>query len=306
MKKLKFVVSLLMQENPYQRRHAAAAEEAGKRLGIEIKIVYANNDPITQVEQLLSAIQAPVEARPDGLVVAPVGTTLTQVARQAASAGIGWVLLNREGDYMRELREAYAVPMFCVAVDQEMIGTIQARQFGALLPEGGLVLYVLGPNANSIATRRLNAMQSAKPANIQIRTLTGNWSEQSGYRAVTSWLQLSTSHKTAVALVGAQNDDMAIGARRAFQDLPQGPERNRWLNLPFMGIDCCPGAGEEWVRKSLLTASIINPPGAGVAVEMLANAIRMKSQPPEFTHLSPESFPPVEQLTTVRTPRISI
>src|SRR5579872_7411662 len=107
MKKLRFVVSLWTQENPYQRRHAAAAEEACRRLGIEVKILYANNDPMTQVEQLLGAIQAPSESRPDGIVCAPVGTTLPQVARQAVGAGIGWALLNREGEYVEELRKSH-------------------------------------------------------------------------------------------------------------------------------------------------------------------------------------------------------
>src|SRR5579883_824792 len=242
MKRLKFLVSLLMQENPYQRRHAAAAEEVGRRLGIDIEILYANNDPMTQVEQLLHVIQLPADSRPDGIVCAPVGTTLTQVARQAVAAGIGWVLLNREGDYMQDLRTNFKVPVFCVAVDQEQIGSIQARQFAALLPEGGMILYILGPNANSIAERRLKSMQAAKPANIEVRTFHGNWSEQSGYKVITSWLQLSTSHKATVKLVAAQNDDMALGARKAFQDLPAGEERNRWLSLPFTGVDCCPGA----------------------------------------------------------------
>ena len=90
MKKLKFLVSLLMAENPYQRQHAVAAQEAGRRFGVEIDILYAKNDPLTQVEQLLNAIQSSSpDSRPAGIVCAPVGTTLMQVARQAATAGPG-------------------------------------------------------------------------------------------------------------------------------------------------------------------------------------------------------------------------
>src|SRR5579872_986030 len=144
MKKLKFLVSLLMAENPYQRQHAVAAQEAGRRLGVEIEIVYAKNDPLTQVEQLLNAIQSSSpDSRPAGIVCAPVGTTLMQVARQAAAAGIGWALLNRVDDYMQELRKSGRAPILSVAVNQEQIGEIQARQFAALLPGGGLVLYIL-------------------------------------------------------------------------------------------------------------------------------------------------------------------
>jgi len=296
MTKLKFLVSLWMQENPYQRCHAAAAEEAGRRLGIDVKILYAKNDPMTQVEQLLSAIQGPPSSRPDGIICAPVGTTLTQVARQAAAAGIGWVLLNRDGDYLEQLRSEYSTPSFCVAVDQEHIGTLQAQQFSALLPEGGMVLYILGPQGNMASQRRLNAMQTAKAANIQVRTIPANWSEQGGYKAITSWLQVSSSVKAPVGLVAGQNDDIALGARKAFQELPHGIDRERWINLPFIGVDCCPGAGEEWIRKGLLTASVVNPPSAGVAVEMLAHALEMKTQPAEYTRLAPQSYPSIEKL----------
>src|SRR5579884_3899809 len=108
MKKLKFLVSLLMEENPYQRQHAATAEEAGRRLGVDVQILYAKNDPLTQVEQLLNAIQSSKsESRPDGIICAPVGTTLVQVARRAVSSGIGWVLLNRSDEYLKELRTAH-------------------------------------------------------------------------------------------------------------------------------------------------------------------------------------------------------
>ena len=307
MKKLKFLVSLWMQENPYQRRHAAAAEEAARRLGHEIKILYANNDPMTQVEQLLSAIQATGDTRPDGIVCAPVGTTLQQVAREAVSAGIGWALLNREGDYLEDLRKAHPdVPIFCVAVDQELIGTIQARQFAALLPDGGLILYILGPNGNTVAQRRLQAMQSSKPGNIQVRTMPGNWSEQGGHKAISSWLQLSASHKTPVGLVAGQNDDIAMGARKAFESIPNRQDRDRWIRMPFTGVDCCPGAGEDWVRKGFLAASVVNPPSAGVAIEMLANAVQSKSRPPEYTRLTPESFPSIDQLAALRSPRSSL
>jgi len=47
--------------------------------------------------------------------------------------GIGWALLNREDDYLTELRNTDK-PAFCVTVYQEDVGRIQGRQFGALLP----------------------------------------------------------------------------------------------------------------------------------------------------------------------------
>ncbi|HZR30071.1 MAG TPA: substrate-binding domain-containing protein [Terriglobales bacterium] len=297
MKKLKFLISLLTDENHYQLHQGAAVQEAAQRLGVEAQVLYAGNDAITQSEQLLNAIQSTSKGIPlDGIICYPVGTTLVQVARQAAAAGIGWAVLNRECDYIAELRASFQVPIFSVRNDNTEIGRIQGKQVSALLPNGGLVLYILGPSVSSITQLRSTWMQSAKPSNIQVRTLIGNWSEQSGYKTVSRWLQLSTSHASPVALVAAQNDDMAIGARKAFAEETRGGERERWASLPYIGCDCCPGAGQDWVRKGLLTASIINPTTAGRALEMMVQAIQSKSQPSEYTLMAPTSFPPLETL----------
>ena len=68
------------------------------------------------------------------------GPALPQVARAAVAAGIGWVVLNREIGYVKQLRQAFKVPVFTVASDNLEIGRIQGRQLAALLPNGGSVL----------------------------------------------------------------------------------------------------------------------------------------------------------------------
>lgn len=299
MKKSKFLISLSMQESPYQRLLATVAQDTADRLGVEVEIVYAANDAIKQGEQLLKAIQSSAsDSRPDGILCSPVGTNMVQVARHATAKGIGWTLLNRADDYIAELRKSCSVPVFCVGMDQEEIGRIQGQQFGVLLPQGGLVLYILGPNY-SIAQQRLSGMQSAKPSNVEVRTLPGNWSEESGYKAVSAWLRLSTSETTPAALVAAQNDAMAMGARRAFDELT-GSARAHWIDLLFTGVDHSPGAGQEWVRKGLLAASVLNRPVTGVALEMFVQAIQAKSQPQINTLLAPASFPEIGQLQEIR------
>ena len=276
MKKLRFLVSLLTKANHYQKQQEAAARQAAAHLGVEVEVLDPGNDAITQSEQLLNAIQAPShESRFDGILCYPVGTTLVQVARQAAAMGMGWAILNRECDYIAELCKISPTPFFSITTNNAEIGHIQGRQIGAL---------------------RSTGMQATKPANIQIRTLAGDWSEQSGYKAVTRWLQLKTSGDTPVTLVAAQNDDMAMGARRAFEDQTSGAQRERWTNLPYIGCDCCPGAGREWVRKGLLTASITNPSTAGLALEIMVQAIRTNTQPAERTMVEPASHPSVETL----------
>src|ERR1700744_4848174 len=95
-KKLRIVVSLTTNDNDYQIEQAQSAEQAGNRLGVTVEIIYADNDAINQSTQILKVVQAPAEQRPDAVVFEPVGgTALPQVARAAATAGIGWAVMDR-------------------------------------------------------------------------------------------------------------------------------------------------------------------------------------------------------------------
>ena len=301
MKKLRILVSLTTNDNDYQIEQAKSAEEACRRLNIELQIVYAENDAINQSTHLLRAIQASQQDRPDGIVFEPVGgTALPQVAKAAVTANIGWAVLNREATYIAELRRSSKTPIFCVSNDHIEIGRIQARQFAALLPKGGNVLYIQGPSENSAAKERTQGMMGTKPANIQITSLKGQWTEESSTRTVRSWLKLSTSQKAVIDLVGAQDDAMAIGARKAFQEISNESERERWLKLPFTGCDGLPKTGAAWVISGLLAATVFAPPNAGQAIEMLFQAVSKGEQQPERALTAASSIPPLAELKPKR------
>jgi ribose transport system substrate-binding protein len=298
MKKLRILVSLTTNDNDYQIEQAQSAEQVAKRLGVDAQIIFADNDAINQSTQILKAIQAPAEMRPDAIVFEPVGgTALPQVARAAAAAKIGWAVLNRDANYIAELRRTSTVPVFAVSSDHLEIGRIQGKQFAAFLPKGGSVLYIQGPSENSAAKDRTAGMQETKPANIQLTLLRGQWTEDSAQRAVRSWLMLSTSQKMAVDLIGAQDDSMAMGARKAFQELTNEADREKWLALPFTGCDGLPKTGQSWVRSGLLAATVFVPPNAGQAMEMFVQAIQHGKQPPERALTMPASIPALDELS---------
>jgi len=89
---------------------------------------------------------------------------------------------------------------------------------------------------------------------------------------------------------------MAMGARKAFKQLTNEEERTRWLNLPFTGCDGQPTAGQIWVAKGWLTATIYIPPLAGKAIDILAKAIQERKQAPEHTVAASFSIPPLDTL----------
>jgi ribose transport system substrate-binding protein len=297
MSKLRFVASLTTNDNDYQMEQAASAQEAANRLNVELEIIYAENDAILQSQQLLKIIQSSSGAHPDGIIFEPVGgTALPQVAKAAAMAGIGWVVLNREVDYISDLRRNYKVPIFGISSDHEEIGRVQGKQLAALLPHGGSVLLIQGPSENLAAKQRTAAMYETKPVGVQVKLIKGNWTEASAYKAVSSWLKLSTSQLAAIDVIAAQNDAMALGARKAFQEIGDPDIRARFLAAPYLGIDGVSKTGQAWLRRGLINATIVVPANAGQAIDMLAHAAQTDTIPPEKTLTIPTSLPIVEEL----------
>ncbi len=297
MKKLRFLVSLTNDDNDYQIEQASATDEAARKLGVSAQVIYAGNDAITQSTQLLQAIQAAPQDRPDAILFEPVGSTaLPQVARAAINAGIGWAVLNREATYIAELRALKKSPIFTISADHTEIGRIQGRQFNALLPKGGSILYIQGPSENSAAKERTSGLMETKRDNIQVTVLKGQWTEESSQKSVRSWLKLTTSQKAVIDLIGAQDDSMAIGARKAFQELSNESDRERWLKLPFTGCDGLPKTGQAWVKSGLLAATVYSPPNTGLAIEMLLQTIQSGKDLPERALVEPSSIPAIGQL----------
>lgn len=298
MKKLSFLVSLMTDDNDFQQEQANAAEQAARRLGVDLKIIYAQNDSITQSQQLLNVIQSQ-GPHPDAIILEAVGSTaLPQAARAAGAAGIGWVVMNRDVDYITELRKSYKVPFFNITADHEEVGRLQGRQIAALLPHGGSVLQIQGPTEGLAAKQRSAGMYETKPADVQVKAMRAHWTEESSYKVVSSWLRLSTSQEAHIDLVAAQDDSMAMGARKAFQDHTTGAARDRWLSLPFLGCDGVPKTGQTWVKNGFLAATVVIPPLTGKAIEMLVNTLRGGLVPPERSLIMPSSFPALETLAS--------
>ena len=297
MTKLSVLLSLVTDENDYQREQASAAQAAASQAGFDLRVIYAGGDAITQTKQLLAAVQAPAGERPNAIVVEPAGTSMPHVAKAAALQNIGWIVVNRAADYAAELRAARpGVPVAGIAIDNVEVGRLQGRQFAALLPGGGTVLYLEGPAIDVSKQRHAGTLETLPP-NIELQSARGRWTEESGAQALQ--IRLGLRGTKLPDLVGSQNDDMAMGARKAVEALPAGPQRDQWLSVPYTGVDGVPATGLAWVQKQLLAATIITPPLAGLAIELLAKALLNGQSIPERTLVQPTSYPPVDQLRPV-------
>ncbi len=295
MKQLKVVLALIMRDNDYQREQASVAEATAQRLGIGLQVLYADNDAIAQTKQILAAIHAAAPDRPDAVIAEPVGTGMLGVASAAADNGIGWIVLNREADYLAPLRQGSSVPIGSIECDNAEVGRIQGRQFAALLPSGGTVLYIEGP-ATDVAKQRRAGLDETLPANIRIQSGRGKWTEESAFQVVAARLQLQGPTPPSIGLIGCQNDAMAMGARKAVEALTAAQQRAQWLKMPFTGVDGVPTSGQVWVQQRLLAATVVIPALTGVALELLAKAIATGTPMPEHTLTRPTSYPPIEEL----------
>ncbi len=294
MGKSRLVASFLSEDQEFQVMQAADAKLAAERAGLEIEILYADNNAVLQIQQLFRFVHAPQAERPAAIIVETVvGEGLERVARNAARAGIGWVLLNRNVPYLEALRKDHPrLPISVVTTDQLEIGRIQGRQFRALLPKGGSILYLQGPPDTSAARERLQGVQETiAGTKIQVKVLSGEWTEASAEKAVVAWLRLKTSESFHPDLVGCQNDEMAVGARKALT-----AQRKEWGRLPFTGCDGLPDGGQRLVNTKQLAATIIVPSNAGPAVELVARHLRSGEPVPPRVVLAGRSHPPESQL----------
>jgi ABC-type sugar transport system substrate-binding protein len=303
MKKLSILVSL-PGENRYLAEQATVAHATAQQLNLDLRVINAHSDPVSQSQQLLEIIQSPPASRPDAIIVEPATESgLPRVAEAAVSAGIGWVVSNARVDYLEQLRRDGKVPVFSISQDHSEIGRLQARQFGALLPEGGTVLYLRGPGTNYLASQRAEGMEAAAPRNVRVKALKIQWTEENCFQSVSSWLRLGTAKAADIGLISSQNTDFVNGARRAFQGVADTAERGKWLALR------CTGAGvlsqtKPLVDSGVLAAAVVTSVTMDLALETLVKALQSGSQPTAHTFVSASSYPNLEDLARKHAPRV--
>lgn len=293
---LKIVVSLHSVSSVYQQAEARAAQTAAQQFGFRVNIIYADGDAITQSEQLLKLIYSSGEARPDVIILEPIGTGMIRVAQEAAKAGVGWIVLNREVAYIAELRGSSRAPMFAVTTDHVETGRIQGRQLNALLPCGGMVVYLQGPAGHPVVQARTEGMMETKDPMIKVRRLQGHWEESTASAAMTSWLRLPTSGEVRPLVVAAQNDFMAMGARKAVSQAAGQASQEGSDKIRYIGCDGLEEHGRRWTYGGLLDATIICPALSALAIEVLAKELQQGVPAPPLTLAEPVSFPTLSQL----------
>src|SRR6185312_9470380 len=287
----KVVLGLLDEGQEFQRMQAEDARSAAEEGGLDVEILYAENNAVVQIQQLYQVVNAPADRRPSVVIVHTVaGEGLERLARTAVRAGIGWILLNRRVDYLDELRHQQPkLPIGMVGSDNLEIGRIQGRQFQALVPDGGLVLYVRGPADTSAAHDRLAGAEQVCGRRIDLKVLEGRWTEASGEEAIAQWLYLKQVQTSLPRLIGCQNDAMAVGARRALQ--AASAKYPSLAKVPITGVDGLPDGGRRHVDQGTLAATVITPSNTGPTIRLVIQTLQGRASFPREQLLAPSSYP---------------
>ncbi len=280
----------------YMHAQTAAAQAAAERLGLEVKVINAQMDAVVQGQRLLNLVQSP-DSRPSGIIVEPVSAAgLPRVAAAAVAAGVAWVLSNAQADYIGDLRRKAKTRVFQISQDHVEVGRIQGRQIGAILPKGGSVLYLRGPQMSWWATKRFEGLERTKPSNVEVKTVKVlAVSVEGAYQAVSSWLNLTKQRPEGTQLIVSQNADFVTGARKAFEATARGAERAKWMAIPCAGV----GVAERsraLVDQGQLCAAVVTSLTMDKAVEMLTRALTDGFEPPEHTFVEACSYPTLEAL----------
>lgn len=227
---------------------------------VELLFASAKDNDKLQTEQIEKFIQRGV----DLLIISPNQVhSITPVIDKAYDKGIPVILFDRKTDSQK-----YTA---FIGADNVKVGKTIGEFIAKTLHGEGKVIEIKGLDNSSPAIDRHKGFVQAlsKYPDIQLkRTLSGEWTTESGYKSIKS----AIADAKDCNIIWGQNDRMAEGAQRAMAEAGI-------RNLLYVGTDALPskGGGIEAVHNGKLLASYIYPT-RGDMVMQLAMRI-LKKQP---------------------------
>ncbi|PDP58786.1 hybrid sensor histidine kinase/response regulator transcription factor [Prevotella intermedia] len=227
---------------------------------VELLFASAKDNDKLQTEQIEKFIQRGV----DLLIISPNQVhSITPVIDKAYDKGIPVILFDRKTDSQK-----YTA---FIGADNVKVGKTIGEFIAKTLHGEGKVIEIKGLDNSSPAIDRHKGFVQALSRYPDIhlkRTLSGEWTKESGYKSIKS----AIADAKDCNIVWGQNDRMAEGAQRAMAEAGVH-------NVQYVGTDALPskGGGIEAVHNGNLLASYIYPT-RGDMVMQLAMRI-LKKQP---------------------------
>jgi ABC-type sugar transport system substrate-binding protein len=292
------------QADEYHRRLAEEACAAAQQHGVAVEVHDAGDTAAKQAQDLvrfaaenpgkrLCALIVPfADAIAEGIAIQDDATY--RLARRILQKGVGWVMLNHgRADLVTALRAEFpSLPLALVAIDNYEFGRIQARFLRGLVKPGAKVLCVRGnPFDTGCQERSAGLKEGLRGAGIELEEVDGRWEGTIAESEVRRWIASPLRPGAPLHAVVAQDDVMALAARRALDRAAQELARPDLKGIPVVGGDGLPGMGRRWVDEGALTATVsVTLPGK-TAVELLWRHWKDSAPLPAVTRLAPTPYP---------------
>ncbi len=258
------------QIDHYQQLQEETARTEAGRLGVAAEITFAPG--FDHLRVIRKRLAEDGHSRIDAVIVEPTSVASTDLLLKELKGRTGLVLLNAWSAEVEAAAREWGpgFPFGTVSTDHTRIGQIQGRQVAALLPGGGQVLCVTGPQRSSAAVERLQGMKAMlRPEITVLETEAGQWTQSAAIVAFDNWYALYKARSFTVDVVAAQSDDLAMGARAAASAKTNAAHREMLMRARFLGVDACPGFGRKLVDTGELAASVATPASVGDAIRSL-------------------------------------
>ena len=299
----------------------AAMNAAWDAAGIKYQDYDANNSQTTQTEQIQTAITKGAAVLVVNIVDASSDDATQAIVDMAQAANIPLVFFNRS--VSEEIVSAYDQAAY-VGTDYTQAGHMQGEMIGNYVLENyetldlngdGQISYVMfkGQEGNMEADARTqygvedaDAVLTAagKPALVfydeantskYLLDANGAWSAQQGQDLMQTLLSTDSEDScNMVALVIANNDDVALGAISALQNAGYNKEGGKYI--PVFGVDATDAAKEK-IADGSMTGTIKQD------AEGMANAVVVISQ---NLATGADKFTSIDEANVVGTWRVNI
>jgi ABC-type sugar transport system substrate-binding protein len=292
------------QADEYHRRLAEETQAAARHHGIAVEVYDAGDTAAKQAQDLvrfagenpgkrLCSLVVPfADALPEGTAIEADATY--RLARRVLQKGVGWIMLNHgRADLVTALRAEFpGLPLALVAIDNEEFGRIQARLLRGLVKPGAKVICVRGnPFDSGCQERSAGLKEGLRGAGIDVEEVDGRWDPAIAETEVRRWLASPLREQAPLHAVVAQDDIMAMAARRALDRAAQDLSRADLKGIPIVGGDGLPGMGRRWVDEGALTATVsVTLPGK-TAVDLVWRHWKDSAPLPMVTRLAPTPYP---------------
>lgn len=231
-------------ESEWRTANTASIKETADLLGVDLKF----SDAQQKQENQIAAIRSYIAEGVDVIGFSPVVETGWEtVLQEAKDAGIPVIMVDRRADVPRDLYATYLGSDF---VEE---GRKAGNEMNTLLPEGGVIVELVGTVGSAPANDRYSGFRETLNDNIEIiDSQSGDFTRAKGKEVMEAFLK---NYGDQIVGLYAHNDDMAIGAIQAIEEYGLEPG----VDIKIVSIDAVRGAFEAMIDGKLNVTVECNP-----------------------------------------------